>query len=168
MNGNEIMAKFDELYEKMSRSSDVKDMKLFGGVMREAMAYLTESKSEKAEELMEKLCAMEWCNYVTRREAEEIVKHMVPSARWSEEAMKRWLEELGLQKEEAPYYNEHALWVVVSMKYSDDAKTLAEEVMGKKVEEVEELDMFRMCHALAMDVLRDEDGVFDVRKYFGL
>lgn len=168
MNGNEIMAKFDELYEKMSRSSDVKDMKLFGGVMREAMAYLTESKSEKAEELTEKLCAMEWCNYVTRREAEEIVKYMVPSARWSEEEMKRWLEKLGLQKEEAPYYNEHALWVVVSMKYSDDAKTIAEEVIGKRVEEVDEQEMLRVCHALALDVLKDEDGVFDVRRYFGL
>lgn len=168
MNVNEIMAKFDELYEKMSRSSDVKDMKLFGKVMREAMAYLAENKLEKADELTEKLCAMEWCNYVTRREAEEIVKHMVPSARWSEEAMKRKLEELGLQKEEAPYYNEHALWVVVSMKYSDDAKTLAEEVMGKKVEEVEELEMLKVCHALALDVLKDADGVFDVRHYFCL
>lgn len=168
MKGNEIMAKFDELYEKMSRSSDVKDMKLFGKVMREAMEYIAENKSDIAEELTEKLCAMEWSNYLTRREAEEIVKNMVPNARWSEEQMKKGLEEIGLPTEEAPCYNEHALWVAVSMKYSDDAKTIAEKVMGKKVEEVEELEMLKVCHALALDVLKDADGVFDVRHYFCL
>lgn len=162
------MGKFDELYEKMSRSSDVKDMKLFGRVMREAMVYLAENKREKAEELMEKLCAMEWENYVTQSEAEQIVKHMAPAAKWSEEQMMRGLEKLGYPKEEAPYYNEHALWVAVSMKYSDDAKTIAEEVIGKRVEEVDELEMLRVCHALALDVLKDADGVFDVRHYFCL
>jgi hypothetical protein len=110
---------------------------------------------------------MEWDNYVTRSEAEQIVKHMDPAAKWSEEQMMRALENLGYPKEEAPYYNEHALWVAVSMKYSDDAKTIAE-VLGKKVEEVEEVEMLRICHDLAMNVLKDADGVFDVRHYFCL
>ena len=40
MKEKEKMQKFDELYAKMRKSSDVEDMKVFGRVMREAVGYL--------------------------------------------------------------------------------------------------------------------------------
>lgn len=160
------MEKFDRLYDKMSRSKDVNDMRLFGRVLREAMEYIAASRSEKAEGLLEQLCAIEWNNYLTKKEAEEIVNGMAPAAKWSEEQMVRGLEEMGLAVEEEGSFNKHALWAVVSMRYSDDGRTIAEHIF--KNDAPDDLAMLRMCYYLALDVLEDEDGVFNVRRYFGL
>ena len=65
-------------------------------------------------------------------------------------------------------YNSYAMYVGISMKYSDSALTLAERVLKKSIAEVDELDMLKMCYYLAKDSLKDKDGVFNIRKYFGL
>ena len=162
------MQKFDELYAKMSKSTDTNDMKLFGHVMREAMSYIASTRPDKGEELLEELCAINWDNYLTRKEADAIVKGMSPSPRWTEEQVLRSLESMNYDVEEAPYYNQHALYVAVSMKYSDSGKTIAEYIMKRNANEVDDRELLGACYHLALDVLKDKDGVFNIRKYFGL
>ena len=59
-----------------------------------------------------------------------------------------------------PCYNSCALWVTMNMIMSDSSETL------KKY--VAEEDMFKAVHDLAVDKLKDKDGVFNIRSYFGV
>lgn len=156
---NEQIKKFDELYAKMAQSKDVQDMHLFGKVMREAMTYVSEHAPAKADELLEELCAICWDNYLTRKEAEEIVSMMSPAPKWTRDHIKRGLEAKGLALAEEPYYNECALITTISMIASDSGETLAKYVS-------DESQMLELCYHLALDKLKDKDKVFNIRKYF--
>lgn len=70
------------------------------------------------------------------------------------------MEQHGYVLEEEPYYNRCALYVTMSMIYSDDIESLKHFTNG--------IDMFEFIHALALNRLKDKDKVFDVRKYFGV
>ena len=164
----ELMDKYDRLYEKMAASGDVANMKLFGSVMRKAIEKLAMYRPEEAEDLVDELCAMNWKNFLTRKEAAAIVAKMDPQPRWSYEQIASTLAKLELPMEEAPYYNSQAMYVGISMKYSDNAHTIAERLLLKSIAEVGEVDMLKMCYYLAKDSLKDKDGVFNIRKYFGL
>ena len=59
-----------------------------------------------------------------------------------------------------PCYNSCALWVAMNMIMSDSSETL------KKY--VAEEEMFKAVHDLAVDKLKDKDGVFNIRSYFGV
>lgn len=164
----EIIKKFDELYAIMSRSTDVADMKLFGKVMREAIVYITANNPKKAEELVNKLCAIKWDNYLTKEEAEKIVKEMKPSVAWSEEEVINTLTRKGYKTEEEPYYNAHALYATICMKCSDSGETIKDKILRKVSANFSEAEMLEICYWLALDSLKDKDGVFRIRKYFGL
>jgi len=164
----DIIQKYDSLYKKMASSQNVEDMHLFGGVLRDAMEWLARNKSDKAEEYIERLCAINWDNYLTRSEAEKIIQGMEPSAPWSYEAFCRAASASGVECEESPYYNSYAMWVAVSMKYSDSAHTIARILGFDKLSDVEEDQMFTSCIMLARDILKDKDGVFNIRQYFNL
>ena len=163
---DELMEKFDSLYKKMSVSNNVEFMQLFGRVMREAIQELASTRPERADELIDELCAINWRNYLTRREAEEIVSGMNPSAVWTRDQLARVLKAEGLPTEEEPYYNEYALWVEVSKVYSDNHKTITE-LLGKNKNSVSESDMVEACYKLALNNLKDLDGIYNIRKYFG-
>lgn len=157
----EHMKKFDELYTKMSDSSDIRDMELFGKVMREAMQYVGSHSPAYAEELIEKLEAINYKNYLTKKEAEDIVMAMNPAPKWTMEQLKRMLAASGAQKEDAPCYNECALLTTIAMVSSDSGETLAKYAQ-------DEGQLMDMAYHLALDYLKDKDGKFDIRKYFDL
>ena len=160
---NEQIKKFDALYAKMAESSDIKDMELFGKVMREAMMLLSERMPDKVDEYLEELCAINWNNYLTKKEAERIVSEMQPSPKWSMEQIKRTLDAKGLLKEEMPYYNECALVTTISMIASNSLKTIEKYAFGGSAGDDQMMDII---YHLALDELKDEDKVFDIRKYF--
>ncbi len=162
-----MMEKFDTLYKKMSVSDKVEDMKLFGRVMRKAIQELASVRPERADEMLEELCAINWRNYLTRREAEEIVSKMEPNAIWSRDQVTRTLKSQGLPTEEEPYYNEYALWAEISKVFSDSGKTIMS-LMGWDKNTVEGERMLDACYRLALDNLKDLDGVYHIREYFGL
>jgi hypothetical protein len=85
---------------------------------------------------------------------------MQPSAPWSREQWKQAMMMKQYPTEEEPYYNSCALWVTMNMIMSDSSNTL------KKY--VDDNTLFELVHALAIDSLKDKDGVFNIRKYFGL
>ena len=158
---------YQELYAYMAQSRDPKNMKAFGKVMTEMMEWMIANKPSEAEAWIEKLEAIKWKNYLTRKEAEQAVNDMTPRAAWTFEAWRTAMEGMGLPVEESPCYNAWALWTVMNMIYSDSAKTIAG-IMEMPLAEIPAKQMVTAVHALAMDKLKDEDGRFHVRRYFGL
>ena len=152
--------KFHELYQTMATSGNPSFMRIFGAVHQEMMEWMIQNKPELAQEWIEKLCSIHWKNYLTPKEADGIVGKMEPKAPWSREQWKQAMAQEGLDLEHAPHYNRCALWVTMNMIMSDSSGTL-----GKYVEDV---NLFRVVHDLAVDKLRDADGMFNIRSYFGV
>lgn len=152
------MQKYDQLYAKMAASTNINNMKLFGKVGRESMEIIARQMPAKAEELLEQLCAVNWNNYLTPKEAESIVDRMEPTRPWSKEQWRNVMEQHRYMLEEEPYYNSCAMYVTMCMIYSDSLETLKRYTSG--------VDMFDFVHALALDKLKDKDQVFNIREYF--
>ena len=142
-------------------------MKAFGKVMTEMFNWFSENKKEAAEEWLMKLEAIKWDNYLTPKEAENIVAKMQPKAPWSRDAWKSAMEAKGLPLEDIPCYNSCSLWVEMNKQYSDSAETIAI-IMGKDLKDVSTDEMVNATYHLALDMLTDEDGVYNIRTYFGL
>ena len=158
MNAQELKAAYNDLYGYMAASKEPMNMKAFGSVMTEMFYWMADNKSSEAQEWLEKLSSIRWNNYLTQKEAEKIVSGMVPKAPWSREQWSQAMEQHGFSKESEPHYNSCALFVTMSMIMSDSSDTLCKYV--------EDGDMFRVVHDLAVDKLMDEDSVFNIRRYF--
>ena len=153
--------KFSELYNLMATSNDVAYMHTFGNVHREMMDWMIQNKPEVADEMLQKLEAIRWHQYLTPKEADAILAKMDPKAPWTREQWKTAMADFGLPLEEQPCYNRCALFVTMSMIMSDSSKTLSKYVADNNV-------MFEFVHALALDKLKDVDKRFDIRHYFNL
>ena len=160
MNAEELKQKYEALYKYMANSKDPKNMLAFGKVMTEMFNWYADNKPEVAAEWLDQLSVISWDNYLTEKEAEAIVSNMEPKAPWTREQWKQAMAQHSYELEEEPYYNRCALWVTMSMIYSDSIETLKRFVNGG--------DMFEMIHALALDKLKDKDGIFSVRNYFNV
>lgn len=167
MNRQEMKEKYHELFNMIIASNDEEKMHVLGNVAKQQMEWFIENRPEMAEEFIETLCSIKWKNYLTHKEAERIIGSMVPAAKWTKEQWKTAMNNLGLLMEEEPCYNSCALWVAMNMIYSDDIRTIAD-LMGKTVEDMGAEEMVRATHAFAVNKLKDADGVFNIRKYFGL
>ena len=166
MDAKEIMSNFDELYGMMASSANVKYMHIFGDTMRCMMKDMASKHPELAQEYIEKLCAIKWKNYLTKKEASEIVSDMNPPATWD---MQEWLDEmekLGLCMEDKPYYNDYALYIAMNQVISDHGCTVAK-ILGKEsVKDIDADNLVNYGYNLALDLLKDKDGVYDIREYF--
>lgn len=149
---------YNDLYEYMANSKNPANMKLFGKVMTEMFMWYAENEPDAAMEWLNMLSAVKWKNYLTPAEADEIVSKMQPAAPWNKEQWKSAMEQYGYPMEEEPYYNRCALFVTMEMIMSDSSKTI-----GKYVDEE---NLFSIVHDLAVDKLKDVDGVFSIRNYF--
>ena len=149
---------FYALYDRMASSKNVSYMRTFGNVHKEMMEWMIANRPNDAMEWIEKLESIRWKNYLTPREAEEIVAVMIPKAPWSREQWKAAMAQHGYDMEHEPCYNQCALWVVMNMLMSDSSATFEKFVDSG--------DLFQFVHALAVDKLTDKDGIFDVRHYF--
>lgn len=161
----DISDRFLKLYEQMSVSADVKHMRLFGSVMKDMFAWFVSYKPEAAENWLEKLESIKWKNYLTKLEAEEIVSKMSPKCPWRHDVWVNAMNSYELTMEEMPFYNSYSLWVVMCMIYSDSSGSIRS-IMKMGGESSQERDFVTAVHLLAVDKLKDADGVFDVRRYF--
>lgn len=165
---DEMRKEFYELYDTMAASHDVEDMRIFGNVHKEMMEWMIVNKPELAQEWIEKLESIRWCNYLTQKEAEKIVSGMIPKAPWSRDVWKNAMTQLGLPMEEEPYYNSCALWTVMNQVYTDHAQTIADNIIRKPLSEIPTDQLVPGIRALALDLLKDKDKRYCVRSYFGL
>lgn len=165
-NITELKERYNGFYDYMAQSRDPKNMKVFGSVMTEMMDVMLAKMPAEAEEMIDKLEAIKWKQYLTPKEAEKIVAGMMPKGPWSRDTWKGAMESLGLTTEEQPAYNRCALWVEMSKMYSNFGEDIAD-MMGIALSPSSD-EMIRACHRLAMKTLKDKDGVYDIRRYFGL
>lgn len=176
MGTNEMLEKFSQLYEIMSMSKDVTNMRLFGSAFKQMFDKVATTDPKIAMATLEALSAIEYNNYVTATEAVEEASHFInddtvlkgsaePSrgARWSMDSAKAFLTQRGIATEEKPYYNWPALWLVLNMIYSDYADTLVD-LLGEK-----DSDKIAVaCYKMAVKKLKDIDRPHFVREYFEL
>ncbi len=160
-----MVKQYHDLHTKMSHSTDTKDMILFGDVMKHLFETMVTVKPDAAKQALDILEAINWNQYVSRAEATKIVSGMKPSAKWDYPTLMATLTKLEMPTEEAPYYNSCALWVVISQLYSDIGDILAWS-MGKEPATVEEVPFLKYLYKMALSYLKDQDGMYNIRRYF--
>ena len=166
MTPQEMKQRYDQLYSKMSTSNEPKNMKLFGEVMTDMMDWMIANKPQLAQRCIDKLEAMNWKQYLSRDEAQEIIDGMNPPAPWDLQYWEKAMDTLGYESERPTIFNKYSLWVEMNAKYSDHAATLAEKVWNTPLRDVPFENLFAAFYALAIDSLTDKDGKFNIRKYF--
>ena len=167
METKEMMNAFNGLYNMMATSNEPRYMHTFGDVMKCMMKDMISLKPDLAQDYIDKLGAIEWNNYLTKKEAMAIVANMNPKCGWDAVEWEKTMESMDLRLEDKPYYNKWALFVTMNMVYSDSAKSVAV-IAGKTLDDMPKDELFVDVHMLALDRLEDKDGVFDVRAYFGV
>lgn len=156
--------KFDMLYRYMASSDNVRYMKTFGYVHKEMMAWMIENKPELAEEYIEVLCSIKWRQYLTKKEATDIIKSMKPTAPWDYSVWEKAMTDLGLECEEEGEYNKYALWVAMNQIYTDFGGTLAK-VFNKPLDQIPAQTLLPVVYDMAIDLLEDPDGKYNIREY---
>ena len=159
--------KYYELYEYMANSKKPENMKAFGRVMTKMMNDMITLKPELAEEYIMELEAIKWHQYLTPKEAEKIVSGMNPPAPWNRDTWNKAMDSLGLIKEEAPYYNACALWTEMNKQYSDQGETVAE-LLGTPLAQIPAEKIVPAMYKMALNLLKDKDGVYSIRRYFNV
>ena len=160
-----IRERYLELYEDMAKSGMPEKMKIFGETEKWAFGKMLETSPKTAEQWVDKLEAMNWNNYLSKAEADEIVAKFINQdnsrgAHWGYDVFKGAVESLGGKTYEAPFYNCYALWVVANMLYSDHYNSASEYVPKE--------DMPKYFYSMAVEKLKDKDRPRFVRDYFGV
>ena len=158
-----MIRKYDELYDEMAASKDPRRMMAFGDSEKWVFHMLAEKHPEMAERWLSKLEAGKWNNYLSKREAEEIVAKLVNQdgthgPHWDHDTFKAAVESLGGKMEDMPYYNCWALFATANMLFSDHHKSAAEFVPRDM--------MPKYFYSMAVEQLKDVDRPRFVRDYF--
>jgi hypothetical protein len=116
----ELIRKYDELYEDMAKAKDPKKMMVFGEAEKKMFHSLAKKHPEIAESWLTQLEAGRWHNYLSKNEAEKIVNGLVNQdgtrgGHWSYETFRNAVESLGAKMAEEPYFNCYALWATADM-----------------------------------------------------
>ena len=170
---NEILERYEELYEDMATSGNKDKMTAFGEAERSMFKRLAKEHPAIAQMWLDKLEAMHWRNYLSKQEAEEIASHLVNQngrigAHWNYDTFKGAVESLGGKVYEKPYYNCYALWVTANMIYSDHANSVAEDMGANSPEAVPNEKMALSMYRKAVEQLKDVDRPKFIREYFDL
>lgn len=160
----ELLKRYMELYNAMASSSDPAKMHIFGETEKWAFRKIAEKDPTMAEKWIEKLEPSRWCNYLSREEANDVVRDFVSSdgtkgPQWNYEVFKNAVESIGGKMMEEPYYNCYALWATANMLYSDHKGS----VMSYVPREMH----VKFFYAMAVEKLKDTDRRHFVREYFG-
>lgn len=167
------MKRYEELYRKIIESNDNAKMEMLGGLFLSMMGQIEGLNPRLYKEMVEKMEATEWNNYLTESEATKIASALVnqngsTGAHWSYDIFKGAVESLGGKVADMPYYNCYALWVVANMLYSDHAQSVAEDMGYKTPAEVPNEKMALSMYKKAVEKLKDLDRPHFVREYFEL
>lgn len=158
--------KFDELYNYIVSSRDTKNMRMLGWVMKAMMYQTIDAHPQMAEEYIGILESVKWDNYLTEKETEAVIAAMSPAPKWTRQQWSKMMSAtLEHPMECVPCYNSNALCVTMCMIDSDSGKTIGK-MMGKEGVATNDMEYFEAVLQFAIDKLKDEDGVFNIRRYF--
>ena len=159
---------FLKLYDHIVNSEDPEKMHVLGQVVKSVMNRFIESYPQWAREYLDTLQAVKWCNYLTTKEAEQIVANMQPKPLWNRTAWEGMMTNLGLPMQDEPHYNQEALYVTMQMICSDDAETLMRYLGMQDLNNGNRETLFKLVYKLALNKLCDKDKMFNIREYFKL
>lgn len=171
MTKEQMIERYEELYNKMKTSKDVKNMMIFGEAERYMFKEVAKLNPVMAENWLSHLEAICWNQYLSETEAKNIGMRIVnqdgsKGFHWNYDVFTKAVESLGGVVEEKPYYNSYSLWVTSCAIYSDHALSIAMDLGYKDPKEVPNEKMALSCYRKAVEKLKDIDGGFHVRKYF--
>ena len=169
----DILERYEELYEDMATSNNKEKMIAFGEAERCMFRKLAKEQPAVAQMWLDKLEAMHWKNYLSKQEAEEIAAKLINQngrigPHWNYEVFKDTVEKLGGKIYEKPFYNCYALWITANMIYSDHAGSTAEDMGMNSPEAVPNEKMALSMYRKAVEKLKDVDRPMFVREYYGL
>jgi len=156
--------KFERLYNYMATSGNQKYMHTFGEVMKRMMDWFIEYKPENAEEFIDELCSIKWRQYLTRKEATDVVRSMTPTAPWDYSTWENAMNTLGLETEREGVFNDYALWTVMNQVYTDFGKDIAD-IMGMPLNKIPADKLVPAVHSMAVSLLTDPDEKYCIREY---
>lgn len=167
----QMMDEYEMYSHKIVKSKDVKHMEVLADTCEWMFCQLAMKMPEAAESALAHLASVEWHNYLSQNEAMNIGKRIMnqdgtKGFHWNHDVFTKAVESLGGIVEEKPYYNSYALCVTANMIYSDMAKSIAEDMGYKTPTEVPNEKMALSCYKKAVEMLKDPDGGFCIRKYF--
>lgn len=171
MKAEEVKQRYEQLYNKMKDSGEVRQMRIFGEAEKWAFAKMLATDPKTAEAWVAKLEAIEWNNYLSDTEATQIASTLLNQdgtmgAVWDKATFLSVIEKGGGDAERMPYYNSNALWVTAAMIYSDHAKSIAEDMGYTSVADVPVDKMAMSTYRKAVEKLCDKDRAFFIRPYF--
>ena len=161
----DYIKRYHELYDDMSTAKDPKKMMVFGEAEQWVFGMVAEKHPELAEKWLSRLEAGKWNNYLSRKEADEVVSKLINQdglrgPHWDYDTFKGAVESLGGKMHDEPFYNCYALWATACMLYSDHYKS-ASEFVPKDM-------MPKYFYNMAVEQLKDVDRPKFIRKYFGV
>lgn len=161
----DLIKKYDELYEDMATAKDPRKMMAFGEAEKWVFYMMAEQHPELAEKWLTRLEAEKWYNYLSKNEAEEIVAKFVNQdgtrgPHWRYETFKAAVESLGGKLQSEPFYNCWALWVAANMQFSDHHISASEFVPRDMIP--------KYFYNMAVETLKDPDRPRFIREYFDL
>lgn len=171
MEREQLIARYNELYDKMKSSRNVKYMQIFGEAEKYMFGELAGMNQEMAERWLSHLEPVCWNNYLSDKEAVNIGKTIVnqdgkKGFHWDYNVFVNAVKQLGGKVEDKPYYNSYALWVTANMIYSDHAESIAEDMGYESPINVPNDKMALSCYKKALEKLKDVDNDDFVRDYF--
>ena len=170
MTAEELYQQFLDRYDGIIRGGIDGDMQRLGDMTKRVMRWMSVNEPGLATQAIAILDGEESqkCrNYLTEQEARSIVNGMAPKPRWELEKLEEMLRNAGMTTDEPPYFNRWALFTDMCKIQSDNFDTL-KRIIGLPSHPATSEEMLAAIYQLALDDLRDQDGKFNIRKYFGL
>lgn len=154
-------------YDSIIQSGDTQQMERLGAMVKRVMGWLTKYEPQVAMQalaLLDDDTATDYTNRLTEQEAKNIVAQMVPQPAWTMQGLTASLQSMGLLGDVPPHFNLYALLTTMLMIQSDEGESLKEAIHANDRDE----RLLRLVYKLAVNRLEDQDGKFNIRKYFGL
>lgn len=171
MTKEQMVDEYDMYSHKIIKSKDQKHMEVLGDVCEWLFKQAAMKMPEVAESALSHLAATEWDNYLSQNEAMNIGKRIVnqdgtKGFHWSHDVFTKAVESLGGVVEEKPYYNSYALCVTANNIFADMAFSISTDLGYKSPNEVPNEKMAFSCYKKAVELLKDIDEGYKIRKYF--
>ena len=167
----ELYQQFFNRYKGIIQGRTEEDMIHLGTMTQRVMQWLCVYEPDIAAQAIAILDGesknQECRNYLSGHEASEIVRQMEPQPHWSLRQVLDMLKSAGYATDEPPYFNDYALATTMCMILSDSGQTL-QRIIGSPSHPATNEELLASVYQLAIDKLKDEDGKFNIRKYFDL
>lgn len=167
MNKEQMEQQFLARYGSIINSGDTRQMEQLGAMVKRVMGWMFKYEPQVAAQalaLLDEDTSIDYVNWLTEQEAEDIVSHMKPQPTWTTQGLTSSLQSMGLPTDCPPHFNHYALLTTMLMIQSDEGQSLKEAIHANDRDE----RLLRLVYKLAVNRLEDQDGHFRIRRYFKL